>query len=74
LFYHCSHYIFIHYYVYKIEGKLGKIMDNNTKDRLWLPVQSETGINYLLIYYIYKCFKFLFFFFFFFLILKFFFF
>ncbi|OUM67048.1 hypothetical protein PIROE2DRAFT_5660 [Piromyces sp. E2] len=26
----------------EIEGKLGKIMDNNTKDRLWLPVQSET--------------------------------
>ncbi|ORX42028.1 mRNA triphosphatase CET1 [Piromyces finnis] len=26
----------------EIEGKLGKIMDNNTKDRIWLPVQSET--------------------------------
>jgi len=26
----------------EIEGKLGRIMDNNTKDRVYLPVQSET--------------------------------
>jgi len=29
----------------EIEGKLGRIMDNNTRDRLWLPVQSETVLQ-----------------------------
>jgi len=30
----------------EIEGKLGIIMDNNTKDRVYLPVQSETVLTH----------------------------